>query len=203
LPLTWVVYFATAKLDWLASLGAWGFVPAALLSAIVCHALGQLRDFQRQERIWQQALDRAQLFALLNTGLAPFLYWWHKLPSVPLYRACAGLLLISSFLLLVQINCVLRRLSAMLPDEMLRMESRVFSGCNIFMLLAALTLSCYYFALQQWRLPPLVIEPLRSFDTPLGRWLMLFLALVPLAMTMSLIWRTKEVIFLSVFNAEP
>ncbi len=189
-------------MDWLASLRAWAFVPAAVLGVIVWRALSQLRDFQRQERIWQQSLDRAELFAILNVGLAPFLNWWHKFPAVPLYRACAGLLLISSFLLLIQINCVLRRLSAMLPDEMLRMESRLFTGSNIFMLFAAVTAWGVDYAAWQWRLPPSLAEPLRNLDTPAARWLMLFFALVPLAMTMALIWKTKEVIFTSVFSAE-
>jgi hypothetical protein len=202
LPLTWVVFVGTAKTDWLVRLGACAFVPAVVLSAIVCRALGQLRDFQRQERIWQAALDRAELFAILNTGLTPFLYWWHKLPAVPLYRACVGLLLISSFLLLVQINYVLQRLSAMLPDEMLRMEAKMFTALNIFMLLAAMAVWSFYFALRQWQLPPSVTEPLESLDSPQGRWLMLFLALVPAAMTLSLIWKTKEVIFVSLISAE-
>ncbi|MGH7953176.1 MAG: hypothetical protein ACREFE_14845, partial [Limisphaerales bacterium] len=33
-------------------------------------------------------------------------------------------------------------------------------------------------------------------------WALIFFALLPLAMTMALIWKTKEVIFDSVFNVE-
>jgi hypothetical protein len=37
---------------------------------------------------------------------------------------------------------------------------------------------------------------------PFGAWLVLFLLLMPLAMTMALIWKMKEVIFSALFEAE-
>ena len=37
----------------------------------------------------------------------------------------------------------------------------------------------------------------------LGFWLIIFLALLPLAMTMALLWKTKEVILDSVFSRKP
>jgi len=37
---------------------------------------------------------------------------------------------------------------------------------------------------------------------PLSQWLLLFLILLPMAITMSLIWKIKEAILASVFGAE-
>lgn len=202
LPLTLVLYVATARLDWLERLRTWAFLPAVVVSVLVWYALRQLRDFQRQERIWQQALNRAEIFAIIDTGLSPFLYWWHRLPSVPLYRICIGFILVSTFLLLIHTNHVLQRLSAMLPDEMLRAESKMFTSFNILVLAASLTLWSLYYSIQQWPPGPLADSVFRSLDTPWGKWAMLLLTLLPLAMTMSLIWKTKEVIFTSLFNAE-
>jgi hypothetical protein len=202
LPLTFMVYLGTASLEWFRGLGSWAFAPAVVLSLTIFYALRQLRHFQRQERVWQYALDAAELTAVINAGLSPFLCWWHRFPAVPLYGICVCLLLISSFLLLIQINHVLNRLSAMLPDEMLRAESKLFTACNVAMLGAGLALWGFHFALRQWRFAAAVAEPFGGLDSPAARWLMLFLALVPLAMTLSLTWKIKEVLFASLFNAQ-
>ena len=37
-------------------------------------------------------------------------------------------------------------------------------------------------------------------EVTLGFWIIIFLVLLPLAMTMALLWKTKEVILESVFN---
>ena len=117
-------------------------------------------------------------------------------------RRLRGLLFLSSLFLLVQINCVLQRLCAMLPDETLRAETKLFT------------------ALQHLPAPgvfgrPLPLFPLDSLPRPVppgldrwmdaaaaaGIWLALFLILMPLAMTMALLWKIKEVIFSSLTKA--
>ncbi len=50
-------------------------------------------------------------------------------------------------------------------------------------------------------LPHLVIDFLVLWER-VGQWVMLFLVLLPIAMTMALMWKTKEVILSSVFGAE-
>jgi hypothetical protein len=92
----------TARTDWLDSLGALSFAPALVLSGLLWYGLRQMRDFQRQERVWQQALHRAEIFAIVNTGLAPFLFWWHRFPLVPFYFVCVNFLAVSGFLFLIQ-----------------------------------------------------------------------------------------------------
>src|SRR5580658_6108822 len=85
IPLVLAADVETARSDWLDSLGVLGCAPAFALSGLLWYGLRQMRDFQRQERVWQHALDRAELFAIVNAGLAPFLSWWRRFPSVPLY----------------------------------------------------------------------------------------------------------------------
>src|SRR5580658_440528 len=114
IPLALAADVETARTDWLGAFGALSFAPALVLSALLWHGLRQLRDFQRQERIWQQALHRAEIFAILNTGFAPFLFWWHRFPSVPFYGVCVNFLALSGYLFMIHLNQMLRRLAAML-----------------------------------------------------------------------------------------
>jgi hypothetical protein len=178
------------------------FAAALFLSALLWFGLDHLRDFQRQERIWQRALNRAQIFAVVDAGLAPFLFWWHQFPAVPLYAACAGLLLISSLLLLLQINCVLQRLCAMLPDETLRAETKLFTTFNIALLLLVFAGVAAYFLLSRMTFPPYLIGHWIEAVQASGVWLVLFMILLPLAMTLALIWKIKEVIFSSLLTEE-
>ena len=122
----------TAKTDWLQPFGftSWGGRHGLLL-----FGLSQMSAFQRQERIWQRALDGARLLALVNLGLSPFLYWWNKLPFHPLFSMMAMILAFGALIFLSQLNLVLLRLSAMLPDETLRQEARQFTPLNRGLLL--------------------------------------------------------------------
>ena len=197
-----MVYLETAQMIWRQTFRPLAFLPALLLGPLLWHGLNQLRAFQAQERIWQRALSRAEIFAVLDAGLAPFLYWWHKFPGVPLFAACAGLLLLSSLFLLVQINCVLQRLCAMLPDETLRAETKLFTAFNISLLLAFLAGLSIYFLLTRLPVPPGWLGRWMDAAAGGGVWLALFFMLMPLAMTMALLWRIKEVIFSSLTNAD-
>ncbi len=96
----------------------------------------------------------------------------------------------------------MQRLSAMLPDETLRMETRVFTNINRGFLIASMTLLISYFALVRVpELPRIVIHFLVVWQHA-GVWITLFLVLLPTAMTMALIWKTKEVILSSVFRSD-
>ena len=183
-------------------MGAFGFLPALVLSAMLWGGLRRLRDFQKQERVWQQAVDRAELLAIINTGLSPFLFWWHRFPLIPFYIVCVNLLAVSAALLLVQINRVLLRLSAMLPNEMLRQEARTFASLNIWMLLLLLG----GFGVDRlWRLWREPVRLLGHFSFALQQtalWFALFFSLMPVAMTLAMLWKIKEAIFSSLFEGD-
>jgi len=202
IPLTLATDMETARTDWLDSLGALSFAPALVLSGLLWYGLRQMRDFQRQERVWQLALHRAAIFAIVNTGLAPFLFWWHRFPLVPFYFVCVNFLAVTGFVFLIQVNQVLRRLAAMLPDEMLRMETRTFATMNTWMLSAALGILAMYLAFTDFQSAPRLIGRHFFGLQTIGEWLVLFLTLMPVAVTLALLWKLKEAILTSFFEIE-
>jgi hypothetical protein len=199
LPLSLLVCVRTAMSEWLRPLG---MLPPVLTTGLLLYGLLQLGCFQKQERIWRNALDRAVLLAIVNIGLAPFIYWWNRLPGVSYYGLGVGVLVLSSLLFLFNLNYVLQRLAAMLPDETLRVETALFGNLNLYLLCAVLFLVSLYFALHQINALPIVLIQLLQL-LELGRqWLLVFLVLLPVAMTMTLIWKIKEVILASVFGED-
>ena len=200
LPLALVVSMQTVFRPWLNVLGPFGCVVPALIQGILCYGLWLMSGFQKQERIWVLAVDRAQVLAVVNVGLAPFLYWHQRLPEVPLFSAAVGLFAISSLFFLVNLNQVLRRLAALLPDETVRTETAVFTSLNgAFFVLLPLVLTGYVVLARLAEVPPLVRRILEILE-PIQFWLVLLLALLPIAITMSLTWKIKEVLLASVFG---
>jgi hypothetical protein len=179
-----------------------GIIPAIVTLSLLYYGLWLMGDFQKQERPWTRALDRARLPALINLGSCPFLLWWNHFPQQPYFIAGVGVLAFSGVIFLFNLNLVIARLGAMLPDETLRQETRSFTVMNRLLLVGLVLSVGVYFCL--WRMPDLppqiavIIEILS--DTNYKFWLLVFLFLLPLAMTMALLWKTKEVILESVFG---
>ena len=200
LPLALVVSVQAASTFRLNVLGAVACVVPALMQGILCYGLWLMSGFRKQERIWALAVDRAQVLAVVNVGLAPFLYWHQRLPEVPLFSAAVGLLGISSLFFLVNLNQVLRRLAALLPDETVRTETAVFTSLNgAFLVMLPLVLTGYVILARIAEAPPLVRRVLEILE-PIQFWLLLLVALLPIAITMSLTWKIKEVLLASVFG---
>ncbi len=198
LPLALIVCFHTAKAD---SLKSFGIVPPLVTTGLLAFGLWQLGDFQKQERVWRAALDRARVFGLINLGLSPFLYWWNKVPASTFFLAAVLFMALSGLAFLASLNVVLRRLGAMLPDEALRVETRQFTALNLNLLAATLLLALVYVALGQFPSLPLWLGLVAAVIERGGFWLLILLVLLPLAMTMALLWKTKEVILENVFGA--
>jgi len=199
LPIALVICFQTAQGDWLRPLGV---IPPILATALLFYGLNLVGHFQKQERIWRHSLDRAKIFGLINIGLSPFLYWWNKMPFHPFYGAIVELMALSSLLFLFALNPLLCRLTAMLPDETLRIETRLFTTLNRYLLLATTVLLAGFFVLVRiHQLPHQILNVLLLMDK-LVLWIVLFLILLPIAVIMALIWKIKEVILASVFGTE-
>ena len=199
LPASLVICAETAKADWLKSLG---IIPALAGTGLLLYGLWQMSDFQKQERPWRNALDRAKLLGLVNFGLCPFLYWQNQMPEQPFFNAAVFVLVLSALLFLFNLNVVLKQLGAMLPDETLRHETlpvhraQPLAARRAFCFSASLTWFCF-----TPRRCQLALGNFSVWLNLLGFWLLTFFALLPLAMTMALIWKTKEVILDSVFGA--
>ena len=109
-------------------------------------------------------------------------------------------LVVSALLFLGSLNQVLQRLGAMLPDEALRQETRQFTAFNLNLLWITFVLAAAYLGLGMASNLP---GWLNSLAVALDRgslWFIVLLVLLPLAMTMALLWKTKEVILENVFG---
>jgi hypothetical protein len=158
--------------------------------------------FQKQERVWRSALDRALWLSMVNLGLSPFLFWWNKMPGNLFFTGMVLLMIITGLLFLASLNSVLRRLGAMLPDEALRLETRHFTALNLNLIWATFLLCAMYLALGQFRSPPLYLQAIKLVLDRGSFWFLVLLVLLPLAMTMALLWKTKEVILDNVFGTK-
>ena len=203
LPAALVVCFYVARFE---ALQLFGIVPPLVCTGLLTFGLWQLGAFQRQERVWRSALDAARLLSLVNLGLSPFLYWSNKIPANGFFLAMVLLLEISALLFLASVNVVLQRLGAMLPDEALRVEIKQFTRLNLNLLGATCFLGAAYLILRRLpELPPPVELLLAVLGDRGDLWLnvmLIPLVLLPLALTMALLWKTKEVILNSVFSAK-
>jgi hypothetical protein len=127
------------------------------------------------------------------------------MPTQPFFLAMVLLSALSAVLFLVSLNLVLRRLGAMLPDEGLRIEIRQFTALNLNLLTVLLLLTGVMVALRVIRgdeLPLWFYTARQLLDRSSILLLVPFL-LLPLAMTMALVWKTKEVIMDNVFSSRP
>ena len=197
LPATLIACAEVAKADALQPIA---IVPALVGNALLLFGLWWMSDFQPQERPWRQALDRARLLAIIDFALCPFLYWQNKMPNQIYFAAAAGLLVLSSLLFLFNLNVVLKQLGAMLPDETLRHETREFTMFNRWLLVAWLLVMAVAILALHLGWQDRVSQSTWSWIERIGVALLLFLGLSPLAVTMALIWKTKEVIFDGVFG---
>jgi hypothetical protein len=197
LPMSLVICAETTRAEWLKPLG---MVPALAGTGLLLYGLWHMGDFQKQERPWLNALDRAKLLGLVNFGLCPFLYWQNKMPGQPFFNAAVFVLALSALLFLFNLNVVLKQLGAMLPDEPLRHETLLFTTLNRWLLVGLLFLGVGYAVfLQSPRLQSALGDSSYWLDR-FSFWALTFFALLPLAMTMALIWKTKQVILDSVFG---
>ncbi|KAB2653070.1 MAG: hypothetical protein DVB33_04460 [Verrucomicrobia bacterium] len=197
LPAALIVCAGTAVGGWFR---AFSIAPAMLTTGLILYGLWQIGAFQKQEYPWRVALDRARLVALVNFGLSPFLYWWNRMPDNPFFTTVVGLLAVTSLLFLFNLNHVIARLGEMIPDEMLRQETRQFTMINRSLLVLLLVIaSGYVFLLQMPNLPGGLIHILIRLQH-IGQPVVMLLVLLPLSLTMSLLWKTKEVIMDSLFT---
>jgi len=200
LPAALIICAATARMDFIEP---FDIAPALGANALLLFGLWQMSSFQKQERPWRHALDRAKLLGLVNFGLCPFLFWFNQMPTQDYFRAAMAVFVISAVLFLFNLNVVLKQLGAMLPDETLRNDINLFTAMNRWMLVAWMFLVT----------ATLLVPTMGLFSSKAGLQIvhrlgraelaiLLFLGLSPLAITMALIWKTKEVIFNSVFGAK-
>ena len=197
LPAALIVCVGTAIGGWFR---VFSIAPAMMTTGLIFYGLWQIGSFQKQERPWRLALDRTRLVALVNFGLSPFLYWWNRMPDNSFFSTVVGMLAVSALIFLFNLNLVIARLGQMIPDETLREETRQFTAINRAMLVLLVVIaSCYVFLMQMPNLPGSVMRLLFQLQH-VGQPIVMLLVLLPLSLTMSLLWKTKEVIMDSLFT---
>jgi len=199
LPAWLIISAETARAD---GLGPAGIIPAIVVNVLLLYGLVQIGNFQKNERPWRNALDRVKLFGLINLGLCPFLFFFSRMPDEPFFRDSMVTLTLSALMFLFNLNIVLRQLGMMLPDETLRQEMRQFTVLNRWLLIVWLLGLVAAFAVPQLFNFSKLFSPLfRIWLQHISTTVLLCLGLSPLAITMALVWKTKEVIFHSIFGA--
>jgi len=209
--LFWGLPIALIICVWTANPRLWrsyGVIPPLVSTGLLVYGLWQLGGFQRQERVWRAALDRARILSLINFGLSPFLHWHGQFPDKRFFTVAMIVLAVCGIFFVGSLNQVLQRLGAMLPDEGLRLEIKQFTALNLKLLGATLFCGVIYFLIEMFQKIPIWLENLVvDIDRSGLGFLRIVLplavfVLLPLAMTMALLWKTKEVILDNVFGPE-
>lgn len=168
--------------------------------ALVWFGLRQLERFQTQERVWVRSLHRAELLALLNLALSPFTWWWNRRPDVAMFGDSVLLLLFSGLAFLLSLNHALRRLAALLPDETLRSDMRLFTTVNTTLLGTLSVFAATWTLARELPILPDGSDPILEVLEQARVFLVVALGLPPVALTMTLVWKAKEAIVTDVFR---
>jgi hypothetical protein len=184
---------------------ALGCAPPLITTGLLLLGTLELARFQPQERLWQTALERLQMLALANFGLAPFVYFWSRVPTEVYYLEAVLALAVTGLCTVLQLNLVLRRLVALLPDETLREDTRFFTRLNLTLILLGVTMVGGWHLLARLNyLPQPILEALDFGQVARIRFaLVVVLVLVPVSVTMSLIWKARDVVLSTVFGPRP
>lgn len=178
-----------------------GPLPGMAASGLLVYGLWELRHFQRQERVWVAALERTRLLAWFVLALAPSTAWWNAVPREPLFARSVVVLMFAGIALLITLNHALNRLARMLPDATVRSETKLFARVNVALfLIQAVCLGLYLALLGRANLPPLLARVFTWLDDTKA-WFVLLFAFAPVALTMTLVWKAKEVVLNSAFAA--
>ena len=198
---------------------SWGAMPLFFSTVILWFGASRLRHFQPQERIWQSAVKITEVLALLMAGLSPFLHWIQILPELSASGYSAGqkhiiystiIFCTASIMFLLNLNHVLTRLGAMLPDPILRADIKLFVTLNFILFLPLLLamwccrLSDGIFGVLQHQAPSMA----ESIGSPVSlehfmKASVIWIATLIIATTMAMMWKTRESVLNGVFSLEP
>ena len=199
LPVAMVVSIMSTLSNWTDAAWPMGMLMPPVAFGVLWVGLWLLGAFQPQERVWQAALGQAKLLGLFNLGLSPFLHWHHRAPDELYFANAVWLLALVFVFYLMALNKTLARLAAMLPDETLRVESQLFSRMNrVLLTITSISIGVMYLVTRIDE-PPELLFRLVAIAAQFRPWLFMAFVLIPVSMTMSLLWKTKESILASVF----
>jgi len=176
-----------------------GYAPPLLSAVALVYGLLQFRHFHPCEKIWGAARHRALMLCLILLALSPLPVWWSRAPQEDFFGRGMMLLGFTGVFFLIALNDVLLRLVAMLPDQSLRSETLFFTRLNTRLLLGILAGVLVWLGVPYWPQPPELLLRVQIIFELTRPWLFVMTLLLPVALTMTLLWKTKEVILHSVF----
>ena len=205
----WIRLFIIVVLDGSVLPGMWLLALLPTLGAIglLVYAVWQLGRFRPDSSEWQVDLHHSRLFALICLGLVPFLQWAGAETGVPpvgafVFRLNVLLFILAAFVFLLHLNLLLRTLATLLPNEVLRADTRIFAKLNPLLLLLVLGLMTVYLVVA-------ALEPagerlqrvLEAIHVQSGR-LLILLVLPSVATTLSMIWKSRQTALRILFEPE-
>ena len=109
-------------------------------------------------------------------------------------------MLFSGLGFLLALNHSLRRLAALLPDETLRSDMRLFTTINTTLLSTLLAFAATWILAREFQFLPNHLQEILEVLEQARVLLVVSLGLLPVALTMTLVWKAKEAIVTDVYR---
>ena len=135
LPATLLISAETARADWLKPLG---LLPVLAINALLLYGLWQMSAFSKTGASVAARAGPHAAAGAGNPACARSFTGTTRMPGETFFSAAVMVLELSAVLFLFNLNLVLKRLAAMLPDETLRQETRQFTTLNRWLLVTLL-----------------------------------------------------------------
>ena len=140
---------------------------------------------------WRCEARRAMILCILALYLAPFLFWWRRWPQSAYLMANVWVLIACGIALLAQVNRLVRTLGAALGDPALAAEAELFRAV-VWIVLGLPTVAAFAYVLTaSFRSGAAVTLQFEDALLATPAW-GLALLLVPLSITLALVWRAKD-----------
>lgn len=205
----WIRLFVIVLLEGNALPGMWvlALFPSLFAIGLLFIAILQLGKFRADVKKWQSDLYHSRLFVLVCLGLSPFLQWAEvesgiSSEGILIFRLNMILFTLAAFVFLLHLNLLLRRLATLLPNEILRADTRIFAKFNPILLLLVLSVVGIYLlasmldpANQRFK------QIMEAINDQSGR-LLILLVLPSVATTLSMVWKSRQTALRMIFEPE-
>ena len=188
LPLTLLLFFGALQVEVLArlQLPSYALGVVILFTGMICLARsGQVT------RAWQGWVRSGILLSFMMLYLAPFVFWWQRLPHVPFFGANMWILLFCTMLILVVANRLASELGGLYRDATFAVEARLcaWSVVVLMMLPFCIGIGYAYYTLKKYGIPMRATLGVAHREMPF--WLHVFF-LLPFTLTMTTVWKARE-----------
>ncbi|MBU1694771.1 MAG: hypothetical protein KJ726_11620 [Verrucomicrobia bacterium] len=142
-------------------------------------------------RRWPRRIQQALLILLVLVYLSPFVLWWRAMPQVPYYSANMLAMMVVTMWGFLVVNQVAAEVGLAFGDRTFSVEARLCGWLAVLFLLVP--------GLLAWGRSQLATAPLENSRMAslvlvpylMPRWMMA-LMLLPFTLTMTMVWRAKE-----------